>query len=201
MGVESKKDFQVQKYLPYVLLIGGIIGFLASFILTVETIRILQNPGYTPGCNINPIISCGSVMKTGQSAVLGFANSLVGIGAFAGLAALGAALLAGARFNRWLWLVMQGGVTLGVLFVHWLIFESLYRIGSLCPFCMAVWLVIIPTFWYLTLFNLRQTRLSSNRYYLFAYRHHVDILVAWLLIIGALVVNRFWYYWSSLIGF
>ncbi|PRC62285.1 hypothetical protein C6A85_03910, partial [Mycobacterium sp. ITM-2017-0098] len=29
-------------------------------------------------------------------------------------------------------------------FVHWLIFQSLYRIGALCPYCMVVWAVTIP---------------------------------------------------------
>lgn len=199
MKSENRKDFQIQKFLPYILLIGGIIGFLASFILMIDTIKVLQNPGYAPSCNINPIISCGSVMKTDQSSVFGFSNSLLGIGAFAGMAALGAALLAGAKFRRWLWLIMQAGATLGVIFVHWLIFESLYRIGTLCPFCMAVWLVTIPTFWYLTLYNLRQSRWSANRLFLFAHRHHADILTIWLLLIAVLILNRFWYYWSTLL--
>jgi uncharacterized membrane protein len=200
MKIEDKKALQIQKFLPYILLIGGIIGFLASFILMIDTIKVLQNPGYTPACNINPIISCGSVMKTDQSSVFGFSNSLLGIGAFAAMAALGAALLAGARFNKWLWLTMQGMASLGMIFVHWLIFESLYRIGSLCPFCMVVWSVTIPTFWYLTLYNLNQSRFSDNRLFGFAYRYHIDILIVWLLIILTLILNRFWYYWSSLLG-
>ena len=29
------------------------------------------------------------------------------------------------------------------MFVHWLIFQSLYRIGALCPYCMVVWAVTI----------------------------------------------------------
>ena len=28
--------------------------------------------------------------------------------------------------------------------MHWLIFQSLYRIGALCPYCMVVWAVTIP---------------------------------------------------------
>lgn len=199
MRQKGKKDFQIQKYLPFILLAGGIVGFLASLILTIDTIKILQNPGYTPGCSINPIISCGSVMEAEQSSVLGFSNSLIGIGAFAALAALGAAMLAEARFNKWLWLVMQGVASLGVVFVHWLIFESLYRIGSLCPFCMAVWLVTIPTFWYISLYNLKQSRLSDNKLFHFAYKHHADILIIWLIIILGLILNRFWYYWTSLL--
>ena len=46
-------------------------------------------------------------------------------------------------------------MTFGVVFVHWLIFQSLYVIGALCPYCMVVWAVTIPIFWYVTLHNLR----------------------------------------------
>lgn len=199
MRTHPQKLLALDKYLPFIVLSAGIIGFLASFTLTVDTIKSLQNPGFDPVCNINPIISCGSVMKTDQASVLGFANSLIGVGAFAALTALGVALLAGAKFSRWLWLSMQALASLGLVFVHWLIFESLYRIGSLCPFCMAVWLVVIPTFWYLTLYNLRQSKFAANQLFLFAYRHHVDILIVWLLIIVGLIINRFWYYWSTLL--
>ena len=31
-----------------------------------------------------------------------------------------------------------------MVFIHWLIFQSLYRIGALCPYCMVVWAVTIP---------------------------------------------------------
>jgi hypothetical protein len=30
-------------------------------------------------------------------------------------------------------------------------------------------------------------------------RHHGDILLLWFLIIVALILKRFWYYWSTLI--
>jgi uncharacterized membrane protein len=188
-----------QKYLAYILLIGGIIGFLASFILTVDTIKVIQNPGYTPSCSINPIISCGSIMETDQSAILGFPNSMIGIAAYAALMAFGIALLAGARFRRWLWLTIAAGLALAVIFIHWLIFESLFTIGSLCPFCMAVWIATIPTFWYIGLHTLKSTKLSKSRLYAFVRRHHADILITWLLLIIGLILNRFWDYWSSLL--
>jgi uncharacterized membrane protein len=199
MSAKETGTFNLAKYLPLILLIGGVLGFLASFILTIETIKSLQNPGYTPSCSLNPILSCASVMKADQSSVFGFANSLIGIGGFAGLVTVGIALTAGANFKRWLWMVIQGVSTLGLIFTHWLIFESLYRIGSLCPFCMVVWSVTIPIFWYLTLYNLKLSTYSRNPIFLFAYRHHADVLILWFLIIIGLILNRFWYYWVTLI--
>lgn len=50
---------------------------------------------------------------------------------------------------------LQAGVTLAAIFVHWLIWVSLYRIGALCPYCMAVWAVAIPLFVIVTQRNLR----------------------------------------------
>lgn len=32
----------------------------------------------------------------------------------------------------------------------WLISQCLYVIGALCPWCMIVWAVMIPLFWYVT---------------------------------------------------
>jgi len=64
------------------VLIAGVIGLIASTTLTVEKIELLRNPSYVPSCNINPIVSCGSVMTTPQASVLGFPNSLIGIAAF-----------------------------------------------------------------------------------------------------------------------
>ncbi|MCV7064259.1 hypothetical protein H7I76_36330 [Mycolicibacterium vaccae] len=48
----------------------------------MEKINILLNPSYVPSCNINPVVSCGSVMVTPQASVLGFPNPLIGIAAF-----------------------------------------------------------------------------------------------------------------------
>ena len=108
-----------------------------------------------PTCSINPILSCGSVMKTAQAEAFGFPNPIIGVAGFTVVLTTGAALLAGATFRRWFWLGLQAGVTFGIGFVHWLIFQSLYRIDALCPYCMVVWIVTIPIFLFVTLRNLR----------------------------------------------
>lgn len=139
-------------------------------------------------------------MTTSQASVFGFANSLIGIIGFTALMTVGLALLAGAKFKRWFWLLMQLAATFGVVFVHWLIFESLYRIGSLCPYCMATWVVVIPIFWYVTLYNLELGNLVASRWLRrigkFVLRHHGDILVIWFLVIVCLILHRFWYYFA-----
>lgn len=71
------------------------------------------------------MLNCGSIVRTNQAEVLGFPNPLIGLAAFPVLATTGAALLAGARLRRWYCLGLQAGATAGVVFVGWLIFQSL----------------------------------------------------------------------------
>ncbi|MFG2879802.1 vitamin K epoxide reductase family protein [Streptomyces sp. NPDC048337] len=132
------------------LLVGGLIGTLASGVLTHDRIRTLEDPLFTPGCNVNAVLSCGDVMTTWQGNLLGFPNMLLGVAGFAALSGLGIALVAGARFPRWLWRGLWAGIAAGFAFTVWLVGQCLYVIGALCPWCMVVWAVMIPLFWYVT---------------------------------------------------
>ncbi|MCB5164366.1 vitamin K epoxide reductase family protein [Streptomyces bambusae] len=136
--------------LPLLLLVSGLLGALASGVLAYDRIRMLEDPRFTPGCNVNAVLSCGDVMSTWQSSVLGVPNVLLGLAGFGVLAGLGLALLAGAEFARWLWLLVQAGVTAAFGFVLWLFTQCLYVIGALCPWCVLVWAVVVPLFWYVT---------------------------------------------------
>ncbi|QXC60595.1 thioredoxin domain-containing protein [Aquihabitans sp. G128] len=181
----------------------GAIGLTAASTLLVEKIELIRDPGYVPSCSINPILSCGSVMETSQAEAFGFPNPIIGIAGFAMLLTAGVTLLGGFRPPRWFWLSLQAGVTFGVVFVHWLIFQSLYRIGALCPYCMVVWTVTIPSFWYVTLYNLNAGHLPvrrpdrTRRGWLSD--NHAIVLTAWALLIVGLIGRRFWEYWSSLV--
>ncbi|GAA2749695.1 vitamin K epoxide reductase family protein [Kitasatospora cinereorecta] len=186
---------------PYawLLLIGGLLGLAASAVLTFDKIRLLQNPGYRPSCNINPIISCGSVMQTPQAEAFGFPNSLIGLAAFGAITAIGAGALAGAAYRRWFWLGLQAGSLLGVGFVVWLINQALYQIGALCPYCMVVWAVVFPLFWYTTLHNLRTGVLPTPHWLARTRGLHWTAPALWYLVIALLILNRFWYYWRTLL--
>ena len=178
------------------LLVCGGVGFAAAAVLTVEKFWLLTNPFYTPSCSINATFSCGSVMTSPQAEAFGFPNPLLGIAGFAVVATTGAALLAGGRLAGWYWAGLQAGVTAAVVFVHWLIFQSVFVIGALCPYCMVVWAVTIPTFAYVTLHNLapRQPRMSrpGRAVAEFALRQHSNLLAVWLLALTATVVASMW---------
>ena len=187
----------------WVLVVGGLIGLAAAFTLLVEKIALLKDPAYVPSCSINPILSCGSIMRTPQAEAFGFPNPILGVAGFAAVTTIGVALLAGATFRRWFWLGLQAGTVFGVTFIHWLIFQSLYRIGALCPYCMVVWVVTIPLFWYTTLHNLRAGHLSTPSRLRAVVRnaeaYHGVVLTVWFLLVAGLIANRFWDYWSTLL--
>ena len=64
---------------------------------------------------------------------------------------VGVAILAGARFARWFWWLFELGVAGAFVFVIWLIGQSIFVLGTLCPWCMVTWVVTIPTFYAVTL--------------------------------------------------
>lgn len=185
------------------LLGGGALGFVAAFVLLLEKLELLKDASYTPSCSLNPILNCGSVMVTDQAEVFGFPNPLLGIAAFPVVMATGAALLAGARFARWYWIGLQAGVTFGLGFVVWLMFQSLYRIGALCPYCMVVWAVVLPVFWYVTLRNagagLFGAKSAGARVVRTLREWHLFALTLAVLLVLVLIIEQFWYYWKTLV--
>jgi uncharacterized membrane protein len=188
--------------LAWGLVIGGSIAFVAAFVLLIERLRLFENPDYVPSCSINPVLSCGNVMESAQASLLGFPNPIIGVATFPIVIATGMALLAGARLARWYWAGLQAGVTVAMVFISWLVFQSLYRIGALCPYCMVVWVVVIPMFLYVTLRNLSAGVFgqgASGRPAEVLRDWHAPLLLLAYMVVLLLILERFWDYWSTLL--
>jgi uncharacterized membrane protein len=181
------------------VLIAGAIGLLASMTLTVEKINILLNPSYVPSCNINPIMSCGSVMTTSQASVLGFPNPLLGIVGFTVVVITGVLAATKVPLPRWYWAGLDLGVLVGAVFVHWLIFQSLYRIGALCPYCMVVWVVTLTLLVVVTSIAFRASLEGSTAVVRVLFQWRWSIAVLWFTGVFLLIMVRFWNYWSTLV--
>ncbi|MEU7579757.1 vitamin K epoxide reductase family protein [Streptomyces sp. NPDC041068] len=149
--------------LSLLMLCAGILGAVASTVLTYDRLASLADPAFSPGCNINTVLSCGDIMDAWQSDVLGIPGTLLGSVGFAALAMLGLVLATGATVPVWLWWGVQAAVTAAFGFVVWLISQCLYVIGALCPWCMLVWAVVLPLFWYVTLHSLCRGILPAPR--------------------------------------
>jgi uncharacterized membrane protein len=195
-GVEVLED-RVRPASAWWVLIAGIVGLAAALTLTIEKIEILINPDYVPSCSINPVLSCGSVMVTPQASVFGFPNPLIGIVAFSVVVVSGVLAVAKVRLPRWYWIGLAIGSALGVVFIHWLIFQSLYRIGALCPYCMAVWAVTIPLFVVAASIAGRGAAADGPARLLYQWRW--SLVALWFTSLVLMILVRFWNYWSTLL--
>lgn len=182
-----------ERLLPWWLIVAGSIGLLASAILMVERVRLLEDPLYTPMCSLNAVFSCGSVMTSSQASVFGFPNPLLGIAGFAMVLAIGLGLVAGASYRPWFWWGLQGGVTFAIGFVHWLIFQTVFRIEALCPYCMVVWVVSWPLFLYVSLRNMQLSPgISDSALGARLRQYHSSILMTWYVVLAVVILWRFW---------
>ncbi len=181
------------------VLIGGAIGLVASLTLTVEKIELLRNPSYVPSCNVNPILSCGSVMVTPQASVLGFPNPLFGIVGFTLVVATGVLAVAKVPLPQWYWIGLAVGVLVGAAFVQWLIFQSLYRIGALCPYCMVVWAVTVSLLVVLASIVAAPALDRAGTASRLLYQWRWSIATLWFTAVFLLIMVRFWDYWSTLL--
>jgi vitamin K epoxide reductase family protein len=102
---------------------------------------------------------------------------------------------------QWYWAGLAVGILVGAVFVHWLIFQSLYRIGALCPYCMVVWVVTISLLVVVFSIALRpvlQSQDSAVFRVLFQWRWSIAAL--WFTTVLLLIMVRFWNYWSTLLS-
>jgi uncharacterized membrane protein len=139
------------------MLFGAVSGFIASFLLTIDKIEILKDANFNPSCNINEVLNCKSVMLSKQAEVFGFPNSLIGIGAFAIFVAVAIAMLGRVNFPKSFIDIALSGTILGVIFSHWLAYQTTFVIGALCPYCMVAWFGN-----FLILSSLIQSKLESK---------------------------------------
>ncbi|MER6096414.1 vitamin K epoxide reductase family protein [Streptomyces sp. NPDC001728] len=186
------------KAFAWLLVITGAAGVLAAWIITIDKFKLLEDPNFTPGCSLNPIVSCGNIMKSEQASVFGFPNPMLGLVTYAMVIAIGVGLLAGARYRRWYWLGLNAGTLFGVGFCTWLMYESLYEINSLCLWCCLAWVATIVMFWYVTSHNVRKGVIPAPRGLRTFFDEFTWILpVLHIGIIGMLILTRWWDFWTS----
>lgn len=158
------------------LVIAGAIGWWAAFSLTMERFHQLANPGSAASCDFSPLVQCSANLTSWQGSVFGFPNPILGLAAWIAPIVVGAALLAGARFARWFWILFELGMTFAFVFVIWLISQSIFVLGTLCPWCMVTWAVTIPTYYAVTLHVLRAGLLPAPP----AVRRSAEGLMGWV---------------------
>lgn len=194
---EVKKNSNIDRLTAWVLTITGAGGVFASLMLSIEEFHHLKHPAQKLACDLNPLVGCGSILDTWQGHVfLGIPNQFLGLAAFAVLTTLGVLLIARIELPRWIWKGLQAGMLGGIIFVLWFMYESLFVLNHLCPYCMLTWTVTLAAAWYTTIYNVHTGIIKLPKSFKkageFAIRHHADILVGTYVIVIVGILWRFW---------
>jgi uncharacterized membrane protein len=198
----KQRKLGLNKVFPYMLVIAGILGLLASLILSYDTFQISKNSHYLPSCNLNPVLSCGNVINATGDKIFGLPYPYYGIAAFAVLLTVGVVMFAGASFKKWFWQTFQVVATLGLLGAYGLLLKSIFKIHALCPYCLSVDVVTTTMVWYLTLYNIDNNFINfknpkAQKAYHWVRSHHLDLLVLWFFIVIVFILHHFWYYYGK----
>jgi len=185
------------------MLLFAILSLVASFFLSISAIDIARDPNVVLGCSINEVIDCVKVGATWQAQVLGFPNAYLGLIAEPVVMTIAVAALAGTRFPRWFMFTANAVYLLGVIFAYWLLFQSTFVIGALCPWCILVTLATTLVFSSMTHWNILEGNLylpqrAQSRALAFVRDGYLEIVV--IVWIAALVAFMLVKWWPQLVG-
>ena len=180
------------RQLGFWLVGAGLIALISSAILVYERLQIYIDAGHSTVCDINALLSCGTVMRTPQAEAFGFPNPFIGLVGFSIVVTIGAAMMAGAQFKKWFWVCMNIGLAAATAFIMWLWYQTTFQINALCLFCMIVWVMTITLFVKTTVRNVsagvipaaQSMRESARGWSWFA-------ISLWLILIFGIIVIRF----------
>lgn len=179
------------------MLVWSAASLTASFVLAIDAVTLAGDRDAVFSCDINAVVSCGTVGSSWQASVLGFPNAFLGLISEPVVLTLAVAGIAGVRFPRWLMLTAQAGCTVGLGLAYWLLYQAIFHIGAVCPWCLLVTVATTFVFVELTRVNVLHGNLpltrTSRRVLEEVIRHRLDVLavMVWLCGILLLLVTRY----------
>lgn len=141
------------RWLAWLLIVTGTIGFVAAAALTYEGWHVLTVDQGPATCDFSPFVQCSATLDSWQGKLFGFPNAWIGLVGWTAAIAVGVATLAGARFRRWFWALFVTGVVLGFVLVLWLPQQSIFILGVVCPWCFVTWMTMYSLVWPLLAWN------------------------------------------------
>jgi len=185
------------------MLVSSVIGLVASLVLSIEALALAENPFADLNCDINTVLSCGTVGASWQASLLGFPNAYLGLIAEPVVITIAVAALGGVRFPRWFMLSAQVVYFIGFAFAYWLFYQSYFVIGALCPWCLTITITTTLVFVSMTRVNLLENNfnLSAGAYRTVAswLRAGADTLGA-ILLFAILIAMILFKYGTALFG-
>lgn len=123
---------------------GGAVSMLAALMLALEALWKALDPGYIPSCDVNARLSCSEVAASWQSTLINLPggrpvpNAFIGLPGFAVIVTIGVVLACGWRPPAWFTWCFRAGVLVAAGFSTWLLEQSLFSIGAMCPWCLTM---------------------------------------------------------------
>lgn len=185
--------------LKIVLILGSIMGLLASSMLVLEKINFWTNKAKglstDSACSINPIVGCGNVINTPEASIFwDIPNPLIGVIGFSMLLLASVFIASNLTLKDWHWGGIQIGVIFGISIVSWLQWQTIFDLHALCPYCMVTWAAMIPVFWVVTARNLR-TYLPGSKIAAIV----SDWTLLWTLLHFIVIMATIWFVFGSAI--
>lgn len=198
--------FKIAVIFPYVLIVFGLIGFMASVAISVEKADLLAHPKADIFCNINPLYSCSSVITSKQSKLFGISNEVYGLGLFGGILAVGLSTLAAAKPKKWFWQMFALIMSVFSVMILYLWYQSIFKIGAICIFCTTVWfsgwtLTSALLTWCYDQKVFENLPSFTKPILAFTRRHAVKVWLFWILLLAGLTLKHFWYFYGPKLGF
>lgn len=166
------------------LLLSGALGLLAAFALTLEKFHAYENPDAKASCDFSLLVQCTVNLNSSYGSAFGFPNPLLGLMTWPFVLATGVLVLFSVKLPKFWWYGFFTGMTFAAGFVTWLQYQSIMRLGTLCPWCMVTWFAVIPAF-VATLLHLGRLGLLGKRFQsFFEEASHYTFLLTFLWLFG-----------------
>ena len=178
------------------MLLFAVISLVASFVLSYDAIKLAENPDQSLACDVAVWLSCSKVGLSWQAQVFGFPNAFLGMISEPVVMTIAVASLCKVRFPKWFMFTANVVYLLGVIFAYWLLFQSTFVIGALCPWCLTVTVSTTFVFWSMTHWNILEGNLYVSEGVLEKLRKFVRdgwmtiTLIAWLAVVVAIEVMK-----------
>lgn len=157
------KQMRENRWLFIIILIASLAALLAAFVLSVEAIELIKDPNASLSCDINSVISCGTVGKTSYASMFGFPNSFIGMMSEPLFIVFAVAALMGVKFPKKFMLGLQLAAVFAFIFAAYLFILGTYFIHALCPWCLSVDVATIAMLFAITRYNIKEGNLYLTR--------------------------------------
>lgn len=187
---KNKRLWLNNKFMFGIMLLSASVCLLAAFVLSVDAVKLAEDPYTALSCNINSTFNCANVALSDQAQIFGFPNAFLGLICETVVITIAVAGLSGVSFPKWMMNIAQIIYLLGLVFAFWLFYQSAYNIHSLCPWCLTITFGTIFTFFTLLRYNILNDKLyftkKVNNFLKNCVENYIDILIVVILLITAI---------------